>query len=186
VWSPTGPPTEFLDSHDRAPQSPSGPPSLTRCRTWIWRSDNSLSLRIHAALQNLLIRRHGRTARLGTMRVLWSCRCRRREARLSSSLSSELSSAHDAKQPGLWLLALTAALRRRTAERVEMKAVLSGPSDLAPCLPYRSARWSRSWAGCQRCLVREPGRSAPRCTRAWVCILNTIPLCDESRRLPPT
>ena len=36
--------------------------------------------------------------RPGAMRVPLSCRWRRREARLSSSLSSELSSAHSAKQ----------------------------------------------------------------------------------------
>ena len=47
---------------------------------------------------NLLIRRHRPMVRPGTMRVLLSCRWRCREARLSSSLSSELSSAHGAKQ----------------------------------------------------------------------------------------
>jgi hypothetical protein len=47
---------------------------------------------------NLLIRRHGPTTRTGKTRVqlprMWRCR----GARLSSSLSSELSSAHGAKQ----------------------------------------------------------------------------------------
>ena len=47
---------------------------------------------------NLLIRRHGPMVRPGAMRVPLSCRWRCREARLSSSLSSELSSAHSAKQ----------------------------------------------------------------------------------------
>ena len=42
---------------------------------------------------NLLIRRHRPRVRPGTIRVLLSCRCRCREARLSSSLGSELSSA---------------------------------------------------------------------------------------------
>ena len=47
---------------------------------------------------NLLIRRHGPMVRPGAMRVPLSSRWRCREARLSSSLSSELSSAHSAKQ----------------------------------------------------------------------------------------
>ena len=47
---------------------------------------------------NLLIRRHRPMVRSGTIRVLLSCGWRCREARLSSSLSSELSSAHGAKQ----------------------------------------------------------------------------------------
>ena len=47
---------------------------------------------------NLLIRRHGPMVRPGATRVPLSCRWRCREARLSSSLSSELSSAHGAKQ----------------------------------------------------------------------------------------
>ena len=46
----------------------------------------------------LLIRRHGRVVRPGTIRVLLSCRWRCRGARLSSSLSSELSSGQSAKQ----------------------------------------------------------------------------------------
>jgi hypothetical protein len=32
--------------------------------------------------------------------------------------------------------------------------------------------------------ITQPGRSALRCTRAWVCVLITIPICDESRRRP--
>jgi hypothetical protein len=46
---------------------------------------------------NLLIRRHRPMLRPGAIRVLLSCRWRRREARLLSSLS-ELSSAHVAQQ----------------------------------------------------------------------------------------
>jgi hypothetical protein len=47
---------------------------------------------------NLLIRRHMPIARPATIRVLMSCRRRCREARLLSSLSSGLSSAHAGKQ----------------------------------------------------------------------------------------
>jgi hypothetical protein len=47
---------------------------------------------------DLLIRRHGRVASLGMTRVQLSCRWRCREAPLSSSLSSDLSSSHGVKQ----------------------------------------------------------------------------------------
>jgi hypothetical protein len=89
-----------------------------------------------------------------------------------------------AVESGVAVEDLTAALRRRTAERDELKPALSEPKDRAPCLPHRSASRSRSGAGCQRCLVRQPGRNALRCTRAWVCVLITIPISDESRRRP--
>ncbi|GJO45784.1 hypothetical protein NJB1604_25200 [Mycobacterium marinum] len=42
----------------------------------------------------------------------------------------------------------------------------SEPKDRAPCLPRRSANWSRNWVGCQPCSVPRPGRDAHRCRQA--------------------
>ncbi|EUA56382.1 integrase domain protein [Mycobacterium xenopi 4042] len=52
---------------------------------------------------------------------------------------------------------LTAALRRRTAERDELKARLEQAERPGSCLRHRSANWSRNWVGCQPCSVRLPG-----------------------------
>jgi hypothetical protein len=100
-----------------------------------------------------------------------------------SEANGKVAALVTAVESGVAVEDLTAALRRRTAERDELKARLE-PKAPAPCLPHRSASWSRSWAACQRCLVRQPGRNALRCTQAWVCVLITIRICDESRRRP--
>ena len=89
-----------------------------------------------------------------------------------------------AVESGVAVEDLTAALRRRTAERDELEARLERAESPAPCLPHRSPSWSRSWVGCQRCLVRQPGRNVPRCTQAWACVWITTRNFSESRRRP--
>lgn len=71
-----------------------------------------------------------------------------------------------AVESGVAVEDLTAALHRRTAERDELKAVLSKWSGPVSCPPRRSANWSRNWVGCQPCSVPRPGRNAHRCRQA--------------------
>jgi hypothetical protein len=79
---------------------------------------------------------------------------------------------------------LTAALRRRTAERDELKARLERAERPCAMSGAQISELVEELGGLSAVLVRQPGRNVLRCTRAWVCVLITIPTCDESRRLP--
>lgn len=101
-----------------------------------------------------------------------------------SEVNSKIAALVSAVESGVAVEDLTAALRRRTAERDELRVRLERVVQPPSCPPLRSMKWSRSWVDCRQCWERQLGQNAPRCTQAWACASITTRITSESRRLP--
>ncbi|GFG99427.1 hypothetical protein MTIM_53060 [Mycobacterium timonense] len=101
-----------------------------------------------------------------------------------SEANAKVAALVTAVESGVAVEDLTVALRRRTAERDELKVRLEQAERPRVMTAAQISELVENWAGCQQCLVRQPGRNALRYTQAWACASTTTRIFSESRRLP--